>query len=48
MAYINTKYNDPKLDWPDAEIHLASGSPASDYGIILKDATGITDEVYFS
>ncbi|GFU37616.1 glucose dehydrogenase [Nephila pilipes] len=46
MAYINTKYNDPKLDWPDVEIHMASGSPASDYGQILKDAVGMTNLVY--
>ncbi|GFQ90768.1 glucose dehydrogenase [Trichonephila clavata] len=46
MAYINTKYNDPKLDWPDVEIHMASGSPASDYGQILKDAVGMTNQVY--
>ncbi|CAL1275902.1 unnamed protein product, partial [Larinioides sclopetarius] len=30
MAYVNSKYQNPKLDWPDLEIHLASGSPASD------------------
>ncbi|KAG8187898.1 hypothetical protein JTE90_001661 [Oedothorax gibbosus] len=46
MAYINSKFNDPKLDWPDIEIHLASGSPASDYGLVLKDAIGMTDQVY--
>lgn len=47
MAYINTKYNNPKLDWPDAEIHLAAGSPASDYGFFLKDAVGITQNVSY-
>ncbi|GFQ98288.1 glucose dehydrogenase [Trichonephila clavata] len=46
MAYINSKYNDPKLDWPDIEIHMASGSPASDYGQIVKDAVGMTNQVY--
>ncbi|XP_015925949.1 L-sorbose 1-dehydrogenase [Parasteatoda tepidariorum] len=46
MAYINSKYNDPTIDWPDIEIHLAAGSPASDYGTILKSAVGITDKVY--
>ncbi|XP_035211002.1 glucose dehydrogenase [FAD, quinone]-like [Stegodyphus dumicola] len=46
MAYINTKYNNPRLDWPDAEIHMAAGSPASDYGQILKGAVGLTDEAY--
>lgn len=47
MAYINTKYNDPRIDWPDAEIHLAAGSPASDYGFFLKDAVGITQNVSY-
>ncbi|GIX81608.1 glucose dehydrogenase [Caerostris extrusa] len=46
MAYINSKRNNPKLDWPDLEIHMASGSPASDHGQILKAAVGMTDNVY--
>ncbi|XP_055934671.1 glucose dehydrogenase [FAD, quinone]-like [Argiope bruennichi] len=46
MAYINSKYQNPKLDWPDLEIHLASGSPASDYGQILSDTVGMTSQVY--
>ena len=47
MAYINTKYNNPRIDWPDAEIHLAAGSPASDFGFILKEVNGITEKVSF-
>ncbi|XP_054708986.1 glucose dehydrogenase [FAD, quinone]-like [Uloborus diversus] len=46
MAYVNTKFNNADLDWPDVEIHMASGSPASDYGQILKRTVGMTDEVY--
>ncbi|KAG8186055.1 hypothetical protein JTE90_007441 [Oedothorax gibbosus] len=45
MAYISSKFIDPKLDWPEMEIHLAFGSPASDYELILKDAIGVTDQV---
>lgn len=47
MAYINTKYNNKAIDWPDAEIHLAAGSPSSDYGVFLKESNGITDEVNY-
>ncbi|KAG8174638.1 hypothetical protein JTE90_007385 [Oedothorax gibbosus] len=45
MAYISSKFVDPKLNWPDVVIHLASGSPASDYALVLKDAIGMTDQV---
>ncbi|KAF8782866.1 Oxygen-dependent choline dehydrogenase like protein [Argiope bruennichi] len=46
MAFLNTKYNDPKLDWPDVEIHLVSGSPATDYTQAFRLSVGMPDVVY--
>ncbi|GBO22765.1 hypothetical protein AVEN_31660-1, partial [Araneus ventricosus] len=44
MAFLNTKYNDARLDWPDVEIHLISGSAATDYTQILRQSVGMPDE----
>ncbi|GBN09727.1 Glucose dehydrogenase [FAD, quinone] [Araneus ventricosus] len=46
MAFLNTKYNDARLDWPDVEIHLISGSAATDYTQIFRQSVGMPDEVY--
>ncbi|GBN17743.1 L-sorbose 1-dehydrogenase [Araneus ventricosus] len=46
MAFLNTKYNDARLDWPDVEIHLISGSPATDYTQTFRQSVGMPDEVY--
>ncbi|GBO44485.1 hypothetical protein AVEN_104963-1, partial [Araneus ventricosus] len=45
MAFLNTKYNDARLDWPDVEIHLISGSPATDYTQTFRQSVGMPDEV---
>ncbi|GIY76535.1 glucose dehydrogenase [Caerostris darwini] len=46
MAYINSKRNNPKLDWPDLAIHLTSLSPAIDSFQTIKAVFGMSDEVY--
>ncbi|GIY76537.1 glucose dehydrogenase [Caerostris darwini] len=46
VAYINSKRNDPKLDWPDLQIHFFSGTLAIEQAKFLKSAFGITDQVY--
>lgn len=30
LAWVKTKYADPKDDWPDVQYHFASGSDVSD------------------
>ncbi|GBO16470.1 Oxygen-dependent choline dehydrogenase, partial [Araneus ventricosus] len=45
LAFLNTKYNDAKLEWPDVEIHLISGTPATDDTQILGQSFGISDKV---
>ncbi|GBN03669.1 Glucose dehydrogenase [FAD, quinone] [Araneus ventricosus] len=46
LAFLNTKYNDARLDWPDAEIHLLSGSVATDYTQAFRQRIGLPEEVY--
>ncbi|XP_015905954.2 L-sorbose 1-dehydrogenase [Parasteatoda tepidariorum] len=46
LAWINTKYQDHSLDWPDGQIHLAAFSFASDQGILSKSYIEISDEIY--
>lgn len=46
MAFINTKYQDPKEDRPDIQLFLASFADSSDGGLFGKRASGITDEYY--
>ncbi|GBN33898.1 L-sorbose 1-dehydrogenase, partial [Araneus ventricosus] len=46
LAFLNTEYNDAKLDWPDAEIHLISVSQATDYSQAFRQRVGLPEEVY--
>lgn len=46
MAFINTKYQDPKDDWPDVQLFLASFADSSDGGLFAKRASGISDDYY--
>ncbi|XP_055946235.1 L-sorbose 1-dehydrogenase-like [Argiope bruennichi] len=46
MAFLNTKYNDANLDWPDVQIILLSGSLATDSTGITRQAFGISEETY--
>lgn len=48
MGFINTKYQDPKLDWPDIQIFLGAYSENSDGGIYGKKATDMTNNYYSS
>ncbi|XP_075531979.1 glucose dehydrogenase [FAD, quinone]-like [Dermacentor variabilis] len=46
LAFINTKYANKSMDWPDIEIHFLSGSPVSDGGQIFRRTEGIADELW--
>lgn len=46
LGFIKTKYADPKKDWPDIEIHFASGSPVSDGGQTWRVANGLKQSVW--
>lgn len=48
LAYVNTKYANSSLDWPDIEFHFVSGSTNSDGGSQLRKAHGLTDAFYRS
>lgn len=45
VGFMRTKYNTESEDWPDAEIHFVSSSPAADGGKTIRRVMGITDEV---
>ncbi|CAN7939647.1 unnamed protein product [Ixodes hexagonus] len=46
LGFVNTRYANASLDWPDVEIHFASGSPVSDGGQTFKFAHGLSDKVW--
>ncbi|XP_065350182.1 glucose dehydrogenase [FAD, quinone] [Cloeon dipterum] len=46
LAFINTKYANKTIDFPDIEFHFISGSTNSDGGRQIRKAHGITDELY--
>ncbi|XP_017851680.1 glucose dehydrogenase [FAD, quinone] [Drosophila busckii] len=46
LAFVNTKYANSSLDWPDIEFHFVSGSTNSDGGAQLRKAHGLTDAFY--
>lgn len=46
MAFINTKYQDPREDWPDVQLFMASFADSSDGGMFGKRASGISDDYY--
>ncbi|XP_045613609.1 glucose dehydrogenase [FAD, quinone] [Procambarus clarkii] len=47
IAFINTKYSDPKIDWPDIELQFLAGSHGSDEGAHLRVAMGL-QETYWT
>jgi glucose dehydrogenase (acceptor) len=46
MGFVNTKYQNPKEDWPDVQFFLASFADSSDGGLFGKRASGISDNYY--
>ncbi|CAN7945149.1 unnamed protein product, partial [Ixodes hexagonus] len=45
VGFLRTKFS-TEDDWPDAEIHFVSSSPAADGGYTIRRVMGMTDEVY--
>ncbi|XP_071036468.1 L-sorbose 1-dehydrogenase-like [Parasteatoda tepidariorum] len=45
QAWVNSKFNDPSLDWPDLEIQLDAFSPTSDAGLLSGHLLGIPQKV---
>ncbi|XP_071448689.1 glucose dehydrogenase [FAD, quinone]-like [Hetaerina americana] len=48
LAFVNTKYANTSIDFPDIEFHFISGSTQSDGGRQIRKAHGITDKLYDS
>ncbi|XP_012061306.1 PREDICTED: glucose dehydrogenase [FAD, quinone] [Atta cephalotes] len=46
IAFINTKYANASLDFPDIELHFISGSTNSDGGRQLRKVHGLTKKFY--
>jgi len=46
IAFINTKYANASLDFPDIELHFVSGSTNSDGGRKLRKVHGLTKKFY--
>lgn len=46
MGFINTKYQDPKEDWPDIQLFLGAYSDGSDGGMYSKRANGMSHDHY--
>ncbi|EEC20003.1 glucose dehydrogenase, putative [Ixodes scapularis] len=46
IGFLRTKYNAESDDWPDAEIHFVSSSPAADGGHTIRRVMGMTDELF--
>lgn len=46
MAYINTKYQDPSLDWPDVQIFFTSFSDLADGGMFSRRGSGVSFDYY--
>lgn len=46
LAFVNTKYANTSLDFPDIELHFASGSTNSDGGSQIRKIHGLTMPFY--
>lgn len=45
IAFINTKFANTSIDYPDIEIHYLTGAPTADGGQVFRRAQGFADEV---
>jgi choline dehydrogenase-like flavoprotein len=41
LAWVNTKYANCSVDWPDIEFHFMSGTPAADGGVQIRRVHGL-------
>ncbi|RZF42366.1 hypothetical protein LSTR_LSTR004174 [Laodelphax striatellus] len=46
LAFVNTKYNNKSMDWPDIQFHFAPSSVNSDGGEQIRRILNLRDRVY--
>ncbi|XP_011315200.1 glucose dehydrogenase [FAD, quinone] [Fopius arisanus] len=46
LAFVNSKYANTNIDWPDVQFHFSPSSISSDDGDIIRRITGLRDSVY--
>ncbi|KAF7993308.1 hypothetical protein HCN44_006368 [Aphidius gifuensis] len=46
IAFVNSRYNDKSIDWPDIQFHFTPSSINSDGGQQIKKILGLRDSVY--
>uniref|UniRef100_T1ILS9 Glucose-methanol-choline oxidoreductase N-terminal domain-containing protein n=1 Tax=Strigamia maritima TaxID=126957 RepID=T1ILS9_STRMM len=46
LAFINTRYANKSMDWPDIQYHFVSGSPAADSGRQIRRMMGFSDKFW--
>lgn len=46
LAFVNSRYNDKALDWPDIQFHFAPSSINSDGGDQIRKILALRDSVY--
>lgn len=46
MAFINSKYQDPSIDWPDVQIFFTSFSDIADGGMFSRRGSGVSFDYY--
>lgn len=46
LAFVNTKYANKTVDWPDIQFHMAPASLSSDNGARVKQVLGLKESLY--
>uniref|UniRef100_T1J5G0 Glucose-methanol-choline oxidoreductase N-terminal domain-containing protein n=1 Tax=Strigamia maritima TaxID=126957 RepID=T1J5G0_STRMM len=46
LAFINTRYANKSIDWPDIQYHFISGSPAADSGRQIRRVMGFSNQFW--
>ena len=46
MAWLNTKYANPAIDWPDVQFHFVSSCVTADRGRAVRYSHGVSDHVW--
>lgn len=46
LAFVNTKYANKSVDWPDIQFHMAPASLSSDNGARVKQVLGLKESLY--
>lgn len=46
LAWLNSKYADPSIDWPDVQFHFIHSCVTADEGRAVRFSHGLSDEVW--